>query len=83
MSNMTAIAKQLDAKLKSWRPPTAQKVEQLVADIIALADREIPATKPPRKPSARNRDAFLWDQKVFSGPTPKDLAANHDRYLYD
>lgn len=80
---MTAIAKQLDAKLKLWRSPTAQKVEQLVADIIALADRDVPAVKPPRKAAARNRDAFLWDEKVFPGPTPKDLAANHDRYLYD
>jgi hypothetical protein len=39
---MTAIAKQLDAKLKLWHSPTAQKVEKLVADIIALADREAP-----------------------------------------
>jgi hypothetical protein len=79
---MTAIAKQLDAKLKLWRSPTAHKVEQLVADIIALADREIPAAKTPRQAAARNRDAFLADKKTFPGTTPKDLAANHDRYLY-
>lgn len=79
---MTAIAKQLDAKLKLWRSPTAHKVEKLVADIIALADRETPATKPLRKSAAANSDAFLADKKTFPGQTPKDLAAKHDRYLY-
>ena len=78
---MTAIAKQLDAKLKLWRSPTAHKVEKLVADIIALADRER-FGKPPRKSDSPNGDAFLADKKVFRGRTPKDLAANHDRYLY-
>ncbi|MEI8045415.1 MAG: hypothetical protein WCL11_28660, partial [Verrucomicrobiota bacterium] len=66
-----------------WRPPTAHKVERLVADIIELADREIPAAKTARQSAARSRDAFLADKKVFPGQTPKDLAANHDRYLYD
>jgi len=79
---MTAIAKQLDAKMKLWGSPTAQKVEKLVADIIALADREAPNGKSPRKPASQNGDAFLADRKTFRGKTPKDLAANHDRYLY-
>jgi hypothetical protein len=30
----------------------------------------------------RNSDPFLADTAVFSGPSPKDLAENHDRYLY-
>ena len=80
---MIAIAKHLDAKLRKWRPPTAHKVERLVADIIELADREILAAKTARQSAARSRDAFLADKKVFPGQTPKDLAANHDRYLYD
>ena len=79
---MTAIAKKLDAKLKLWRSSTAEKVEALVSHLIAQADRETPPTKPPRKPSARRDDAFLADKKVFRGATPKDRAANHDRYLY-
>ncbi len=79
---MTAIAKQLDAKLKLWRSPTAQKVEKLVADIIALADREAPKGKSPRQSASKNGDAFLADKKIFRGRTPKDLAANHDRYLH-
>ena len=79
---MTTIAKQLDAKLKLWRSPTAQKVEKLVADIIALADRETPSGKPSRKPPTKTDDAFLIDKRTFRGKTPKDLAANHDQYLY-
>lgn len=79
---MTAIARELDAKLKSWSSTTAQKVEKLVADVIALADRETLNGKSSRKPAARKPDAFLADKKVFGGRTPKDLAANHDRYLY-
>gem|GEM_PF-3881992 len=79
---MTAIAKELDAKLKLWRSSTAEKVEALVSNIIALADRETPPTKSPRKPSSRSGDAFLADKKTFRGSTPKDLAANHDLYLY-
>lgn len=35
---MTGIAKKLDAKLNRWAPETAKKVEQLVAEIIDLAD---------------------------------------------
>ena len=80
---MSAIARHLDAKLRVWRAPTAHKVEQLVADIIALADWETLVIAPPRKAAARSRDTFLTDKKVFRGHTPPDLAANHDRYLYD
>jgi len=72
----------LDARLKSWRSPTALKVEKLVADIIALADRENPAARSRRKTLSRNGDAFLADKKAFKGKTPKNLAANHDHYLY-
>ena len=79
---MTAIAKQLDAKLKSWRSPTAQKVERLVADIIALADRETTRKNASRKATSKSEDAFFADKKVFGGKTPSDLATNHDRYLY-
>lgn len=37
---MTAIAKQLDEKLKTWTPETAEQVENLVAEIIRLADND-------------------------------------------
>lgn len=37
---MTAIAKKLDARLIRWAPETTKKVEQLVAEIINLADHD-------------------------------------------
>jgi hypothetical protein len=37
---MTAIAKKLDARLSRWTPTTAKKVEELVAEIIELADHD-------------------------------------------
>ena len=37
---MTAIAHELDEKLKHWRPETAAKVEKLVSEIIKLADSD-------------------------------------------
>ena len=37
---MTAIAKKLDARLTRWKPETAKKVQQLVAEIIELADHD-------------------------------------------
>jgi hypothetical protein len=38
--------------------------------------------KFPRKPAPKNGDVFLADKKTFQDKTPKELAANHDRYLY-
>ena len=37
---MTAIAKKLDSRMSRWTPATAKKVEQLVAEIIELADHD-------------------------------------------
>lgn len=37
---MTALAEQLDLKLKTWQPDTALAVERLVAEIIQLADQD-------------------------------------------
>ncbi|MGH7856436.1 MAG: hypothetical protein ACREQY_03830 [Candidatus Binatia bacterium] len=28
-------------------------------------------------------DSLFADQAVFDGPVPRDLSADHDRYLYD
>lgn len=33
--------------------------------------------------SLKNEDPLYTDNAVFSEKTPKDLAGNHDRYLYD
>ena len=38
---MDALAEQLDAKLREWTSETAAQVRQHVAEIIALADRDV------------------------------------------
>lgn len=35
---MTQLAQQLDKKLATWNPDVAAQVEQLVSDVIAMAD---------------------------------------------
>ncbi len=35
---MTQLAEQLDKKLATWNPEVAAQVEQLVGDVIAMAD---------------------------------------------
>ena len=39
---MTAIARELDAKIQSVDAVTAQRLEQLVRDALALADAPVP-----------------------------------------
>lgn len=38
--DMTVIAEKLDRKLHDWRPELASEVEDLVAEIIEMADTE-------------------------------------------
>lgn len=37
---MTQIAKQLDRKLSTWSPDVAAQVEQMVSEVIQLADTD-------------------------------------------
>ena len=37
---MTQLAKQLDKKLATWSPHVAAQVEQIVTDVIELADSD-------------------------------------------
>ncbi len=37
---MTQLAKQLDKKLATWSPHVAAQVEQIVTDVIELADAD-------------------------------------------
>ena len=37
---MAPVAEKLDAKLKSWPPQTATRVEQMVEEIISLAESD-------------------------------------------
>lgn len=37
---MDILVKRLDAKLREWKPETAARVRECVAEIITLADQE-------------------------------------------
>jgi len=37
---MDIVAERLDAKLKQWKPDTAEQVKQRVVEIIDLADQD-------------------------------------------
>lgn len=37
---MEALAERLDARLREWKPETADEVRQRVAEIIDLADQD-------------------------------------------
>lgn len=45
---MTQLAEQLDRKLASWRPEVAAQVEQIVTDVIELADAQALDLLPSR-----------------------------------
>jgi hypothetical protein len=45
---MTQIAEKLDKKLTTWRPEIAAQVEQIVTDVIALADAQVLDLLPSR-----------------------------------
>jgi hypothetical protein len=36
-----ALAEELDAKLREWRPETADQVRRRVAEVIELADQDV------------------------------------------
>jgi hypothetical protein len=46
---MTAIAEKLNQKLEGWSPEKAAQVEQLVAEIIELADADAIDLLPSRQ----------------------------------
>ncbi|MBI3851647.1 MAG: hypothetical protein HY298_15425 [Verrucomicrobia bacterium] len=80
---MTAIAQQLERKLKKWRPTTARKVEKLVTKIIELADQNIRSAKSFKKVrDPRKDDPFFADTTFFNGKVPRDTSLKHDKYLY-
>jgi len=45
---MTQLAEKLDKKLASWRPEVAAQVEQIVTDVIELADAQALDLLPSR-----------------------------------
>lgn len=47
-SRMTQLAQKLDKKLATWRPEVAAQVEQIVTDVIELADTDALDLLPSR-----------------------------------
>jgi hypothetical protein len=45
---MTQIAQKLDQKLSTWQPEVAAQVEQIVTDVIELADAQVLDLLPSR-----------------------------------
>ena len=45
---MTQLAQKLDEKLATWRPEVAAQVEQIVTDVIELADTDALDLLPSR-----------------------------------
>ena len=45
---MTQLAEKLDKKLSTWRPEVAAQVEQIVTDVIDLADAQALDLLPSR-----------------------------------
>jgi hypothetical protein len=78
---MSAIVQELEKKLKEWPAATAHKVERRVSELIAEVDAEAHRELTPA--ATRKRDPFFADDRLWDGPTPPDLSANHDKYLYD
>lgn len=39
---MDALIEKLDTKLRQWKPETADQVRQFVAEIIDVADQDVP-----------------------------------------
>lgn len=55
---MTQLAEQLDKKLATWNPEVAAQVEQLVSDVIAMADANALDLLPSRTVVQKVLDAL-------------------------
>ena len=45
---MDALVERLDARLREWKPETADQVRQCMAEVIALADQDVLDVMRPR-----------------------------------
>ena len=74
--NMEQVNITLPVELKTRAETLAREegisLEELVIEIL---ERKLKSTS--------ERDPFFANHKTFDGDAPSDLAANHDKYLYD
>ncbi|NOS81325.1 MAG: hypothetical protein HOP32_07070 [Nitrospira sp.] len=59
---MTQLAEQLDKKLATWSPQVAAQVEQIVTDVIELADAQALDLLPSRSIVQEVLDALDEDK---------------------
>ena len=64
---MTQFAQKLDKKLATWRPEVADQVEQIVTDVIELADTDTLDLLPSQAVVQEVLDAL---DKHQTHPTP-------------
>jgi hypothetical protein len=69
---MTQLAQELDKKLTTWRPEVAAQVEQIVTDVIELADTDTlgPAALQGCcvRTETKGRESFLDPPTPTRGP---------------
>jgi hypothetical protein len=58
-----------------------QEAQKLGVSLAALV-RECLEARLTRSVQRDSRDPLFRDEEVYDGPSPSDLAADHDRYLY-
>ena len=73
--NRTTIMLPESLKVKAIR--VAAKRHVSLGELIREGLKKVCENNQPKE-----RDIFFTDSHVFTGDTPKDLAKNHDDYLY-
>jgi len=68
----------LPADLRSQATRRAREMGISLGELI----RESLADWLGRTEAPNNEDSLLADDAIFEGPVPRNLAAEHDRYLY-
>jgi hypothetical protein len=69
----------LPSELKTRASNQAKKMKISLGQYIREALKE--SLDSENRPGV-DEDSLFMDNAVFNGPTPEDLASDHDRYLY-
>ena len=69
----------LPPELKTRASNQAKKMKISLGQYIREALKE---SLDSRNRPGVDEDSLFMDNAVFNGPTPEDLASDHDRYLY-
>jgi hypothetical protein len=79
---MTAIAAELDRKLKSLDPETAASVEQIVRDVLQMAEKKSASPRSPEAIAAHQahiaKFAGIWAGDDFARPPQGEFEKRED-----